>query len=163
MLDRPARSSPAKPSFAPGASYRGDPSVPPFPDDKPIIVFDGHCVLCSRWARFVLRHDRAKKFRLLPAQTPLGDALYRHYGLDPKEYETNILLEHGVAWFRSESSIRMLKGLGLPWSLARLIRILPLAWRDRLYEWVARNRFNWFGRRDACMLGLTGHEDRFLS
>ena len=64
-------------------AYRDDPAVPDFPDDKPVIVFDGHCVLCSRWARFVLKHDRRAVFRLLPAQSPLGHALYIHLGLDP--------------------------------------------------------------------------------
>src|SRR6185437_9898117 len=99
-------------------SYRTDPAVPFFPDDKPIIIFDGHCVLCSRFARMVLRRDKAGRFRLLPAQSPLGEALYRHYGLPTPQYETNILLEDGQAWFKSEGSIRMLRRLGFPWSLA---------------------------------------------
>jgi predicted DCC family thiol-disulfide oxidoreductase YuxK len=144
-------------------SYRHDDTVPDFPDETPIIVFDGHCVLCSGWAHFVLRHDRKKMFRLLPAQTKLGTALYRHYGLDPEDYETNILIENGLAWFKSEGSIRMCAHLGFPWSLARLLRILPLSWRDRLYGIVARNRLKWFGRRETCFLAAPGHEDRFLS
>ena len=56
-------------------SYRADPAVPDFPDDRPIIVFDGYCALCSGWARFVLRHDRRERYRLLAAQSPLGRAL----------------------------------------------------------------------------------------
>ncbi len=162
MLDLPTRRS-GNTSFATGATYRGDAKVPKFPDDAPIVVFDGHCVLCSRFARFILRHDHRRKYRLLPAQTPLGDALYRHYGLDPENYQTNILLENGTAWFRSESSLRIIAGFGFPWTLVNLFRVLPLSLRDRLYEWVARNRFNFFGRQDVCMLGVTGHEDRFLS
>jgi predicted DCC family thiol-disulfide oxidoreductase YuxK len=142
-------------------SYRG--VVPAFPDDKPIIIFDGHCVLCSAWARFLLRHDRRRLYRLLPAQTPLGEALHRHYGLDPQDYETNILLANGVAWFKSEGSIRMFEGLGFPWSLAAVLRVLPRSWRDALYSLVARNRLTWFGRREVCMLGVPGDEDRFLS
>ena len=144
-------------------SYRDDPSVPAFPDDRPIIVFDGFCALCSGWARFVLRHDRRRLFRLLPAQTPLGHALYRHYGLDPEDYETNVLVEDGEAWFKSEGSIRMFERLGAPWSWAAVMRLLPLPVRDRLYELVARNRLRWFGRRDVCMLGEPGHDDRFLA
>jgi predicted DCC family thiol-disulfide oxidoreductase YuxK len=144
-------------------SSRQDAAVPRFPDDRPIIIFDGHCALCSGWARFVLRHDRAGLYRLLPAQTPLGRALYVHYGLDPEEYETNILLADGGAWFRSEGSIRMAEGLGWPWSLARVLRILPLRLRDRLYQSVARNRLRLFGRRSACYLGERGLEDRFLA
>ena len=122
----------------PPYSYREDRRVPPFPDDPPIIIFDGYCTLCSGWAAFVLRHGRAGKFRLLSAQSPLGQALYVHYGLDPQDYETNILIADGVAWFKSEGSIRMAEGLGFPWSLAAVFRVLPRAWRDRLYETVAQ-------------------------
>lgn len=144
-------------------SWRQDPAVPSFPDDRPIIIFDGYCVMCSGWARFILRYDRTKRFRLLPAQSPTGRALYVHYGLDPEDYETNILLADGIAWFKSESVIRTALGLGLPWSLIAALRVLPRGWRDRLYELVARNRFRLFGRRDACMLSPPGQEDRFLT
>ncbi|MGB7178078.1 MAG: DCC1-like thiol-disulfide oxidoreductase family protein, partial [Xanthobacteraceae bacterium] len=95
--------------------YRTDPAVPRFSDDRPIIVFDGKCVFCSGFAQFVLRADRQARFRLLAAQSALGDALYRHFGLDPVNYETYILLEHGVAYFRSEAALRILEGLGGPW------------------------------------------------
>jgi predicted DCC family thiol-disulfide oxidoreductase YuxK len=64
-------------------SYRDDPAVPDFPDDRPIIIFDGHCGLCSNWAQFVMRHDPKKRFKLLAAQSPLGQILYEHYELDP--------------------------------------------------------------------------------
>jgi predicted DCC family thiol-disulfide oxidoreductase YuxK len=144
-------------------SYRRDPAVPSFPDDRPIIIFDGTCVLCSGFAQFVLKHDRCRRFRLLPAQTPLGAALYGHYGLDPKSYETNILLEEGEAWLKSEGSIRMFERLGLPWSLASAWRIVPRPIRDRLYDVVAHNRLRWFGVRETCLLSASGHEDRFLA
>src|SRR5882757_2020752 len=117
-------------------SYRSDPGVPGFPDNRPIIIFDGHCALCSGWARFVLRHDAKGVYRLLPAQSPLGRALYIHYGLHPDEYETNILVEDGLAWFKSEGSIRMAEGLGRPWSSAAVVRILPRSLRDWLYDLV---------------------------
>jgi predicted DCC family thiol-disulfide oxidoreductase YuxK len=137
--------------------------VPAFADDRPVIVFDGHCALCSGWARFVLRHDRRGRYRLLPAQTPLGEAIYRHYGLDPVDYETNLLLEDGRLFMKSEGTIRMFEGLGLPWSLMAVGRVLPLAWRDALYGLVARNRIKWFGRREVCYLGDPGWTDRFLA
>ena len=144
-------------------SYRQDSAVPPFADDKPIIIFDGLCVLCSTSAAFVLRHDTAGAFRLLAAQSPLGTALYSHYGLDPQDYETMILIADGVAWFKSEAAIRIAKGLGFPWSLAGVLRIVPLALRDRIYAWVAGNRLNWFGKRDTCYLPDPRHADRFLA
>lgn len=143
-------------------SYRSDPAVPRFPDDRPIIVFDGYCALCSGWAKFVLRHDPQGTYRLLRAQSPLGRALYVHYGLDPDDYETNILIADGRAWFKSEGSIRMAEGLGLPWSLAGIFRILPRVVRDRAYAFIARNRLRFFGKRDTCYVPDNRYHDRLL-
>jgi predicted DCC family thiol-disulfide oxidoreductase YuxK len=144
-------------------SYRSDPAVPSFPDDRPIVIFDGKCVLCSGFANFILRKDRDHRFRLLAAQTPLGAALYRHFQLNPTDYETNILLEGGRPWLKSEGSIRIFEELGFPWSLASVLRLLPRPVRDRLYDIAARNRFRWFGRRDTCFLPDASHADRFIA
>ena len=144
-------------------SYRSDPAVPAFADDRPVIIFDGMCVLCSTFAQFVLRTDRQRRYRLLAAQSPLGAALYSHFGLDPVDYETNILLEDGRVWLKSEGSIRMFEGLGFPWSLMAIGRLIPRPWRDRLYEVIARNRLRWFGVRSQCYLPDPSQADRFLA
>jgi predicted DCC family thiol-disulfide oxidoreductase YuxK len=144
-------------------SYRSDPAVPAFRDDKPVIIFDGHCVFCSAWARLVLRVDHKGRYRLLPAQSALGHALYVHYGLDPANYETNILLKDGVAYFKADGSIRMAQGLGFPWSLAVVFRALPVRWREALYDVVARNRLSIFGRSDVCYAPRPEYRDRFLA
>ena len=143
-------------------SYRSDPAVPAFPDDRPILIFDGHCVLCSRFVQFILRTDRKRRFRLLAAQTPIGAALYRHLELNPTDYETNILLEDGRAWLKSEGSLRIFERLGFPWSLMSVGRLLPRPVRDRLYEIVARNRLRWFGVRQSCYLPDPAQADRFI-
>ena len=147
----------------PPYSYRADPAVPPFADDRPIIIFDGLCALCSGSAAFVLRHDAAGVFRLLAAQSPLGQSLYRHYRLDPTDYETMILIADGVTRFKSEAAIRIAQGLGLPWSLAAGLRIVPRALRDALYVRVARNRIRWFGARTACYRPDAKFAGRFLA
>ena len=144
-------------------SYRLDANVPPFADDKPVIIFDGYCALCSNSASFVLRHDADGVFRLLPAQSPLGHALYAHYRLDPQNYETMILIADGVAWLKSEAGIRIARGLGFPWSLAVAFRVLPLGVRDRLYDVVARNRLRWFGSRESCYRPDPKFAGRFLA
>jgi predicted DCC family thiol-disulfide oxidoreductase YuxK len=144
-------------------AYKADPAVPAFVDDRPIIIFDGKCVLCSWFARFVLRTDRAGRFRLLAAQSQLGTALYHHFGLDPIGYETYVLLEDGKAFLRSEASLRIFAGLGAPWpALAAVGRIVPLSLRDGVYNFVARHRLQWFGSREACYLSEPSHADRFL-
>jgi predicted DCC family thiol-disulfide oxidoreductase YuxK len=137
--------------------------VPKFPDDHPIIIFDGVCVLCSGSAQFVLRRDKHGRFRLLTAQSALGHALYLHYGLDPQDYETMILIAEGTAHFKSEAGIRIAEGLGLPWSLAAAFRVLPRPWRDRLYGRIARNRYRIFGKREHCYLASEADRARFLA
>jgi predicted DCC family thiol-disulfide oxidoreductase YuxK len=120
--------------------------------------------LCSSFAQFILRKDRSARFRLLAAQSELGNALYRHFGLDPVSYETYVLLQEGKAYFRSEASIRILDGLGGAWSLfATLARLVPASLRDALYDVIARNRLRWFGTREQCYLPGPSQADRFLS
>ncbi|MDR7377252.1 putative DCC family thiol-disulfide oxidoreductase YuxK [Rhodoferax ferrireducens] len=143
-------------------SYRTDAQVPAFPDEKPIIVFDGHCVLCSGWANFVLRHDKRKTYRLLAAQSPIGQALYQHYGLGGDDYQSNLLIQDGTVFIKSEGTIRMFRGLGWPWRAVGLLRALPPAWRDWLYDGLARNRLRWFGSQDSCYLPAPEDLDRFI-
>jgi predicted DCC family thiol-disulfide oxidoreductase YuxK len=144
--------------------YRNDPAVPRFADDRPIIIFDGNCVLCSWFARFIMRTDHARRFRLLAAQSPLGEALYRHFGLKATQYETYVLLEDGSAFVKSEASIRIFEKLGLPWRLTASIgRILPRSAGDAFYDFIARNRLRWFGSRQTCFLPDPSQADRFIS
>ena len=140
-------------------SYRADPAVPSFPDDRPIVVFDGYCALCTGCARFVLRHDPAAKFRLLAAQSTLGHALYEHYGLDPQDDETTILIADGIAWFKSEAAIRIAESLGWPWSVIGCLRVCPRSARDVAYDVIARNRLRLFGRRTSCYAPAAGARD----
>ncbi|HEX8378925.1 MAG TPA: DCC1-like thiol-disulfide oxidoreductase family protein [Allosphingosinicella sp.] len=131
-------------------SWRADPRVPAFPDEHPLIVFDGECVMCSANARFVLRRDRRRRFRLTTAQGPLGAALYRHFGLRGDEEGTILVLEGGRLFTETDAAIAIALGLGWPWRWAAAARILPRYLRDPVYRWVARNRFRWFGRRETC-------------
>ena len=143
-------------------SYRDDPAVPAFPDDKPLVVFDGHCALCSGFANFITRHDDKMALRLLPAQSELGEALYAHYGLKPDDYETNLLIEDGFVRTKSDGSLAMFSYLGWPWKLTAVARIFPRPFRDWVYGIIARNRLNWFGSREVCYLPRPEDADRFL-
>ena len=142
-------------------SYRGDPAVPPFPDDRPILIFDGECVFCSAFAAFILRKDRSRQFRIMAAQSPVGMALYRHFGFDPTE--TNILLDRGRVYVRSDASLRIFSRLGPPWSIVGAGRLLPRAMRDALYGILAHNRLRWFGSRQSCYLPAPSEADRFIA
>lgn len=144
-------------------SYRDDPNVPSFPDDRPLIVFDGECVLCSGFVRFVLRHDTEGQFRFLAAQSDLATALYRHYGLATDVWETNLLLAEGRLYTRSDAAIEITSRFGGLWLLTRAFRILPRILRNPLYDLIARNRYRWFGRQELCLVPTPDLADRFLA
>jgi predicted DCC family thiol-disulfide oxidoreductase YuxK len=143
-------------------SYRDDKRVPEFPDDRPLIVFDGFCGLCSRLVQFVLLHDKQATYRFVAAQTPLGAALFQHYGLDANNYETFILLRAGHGHFVSDAAIEMAHELAWPWSWSPVLRIVPKVVRDWVYLLIARNRMRFFGRSEACYLPAPEVRTRFL-
>jgi predicted DCC family thiol-disulfide oxidoreductase YuxK len=149
-------------SEAPPYSYRSDPAVPSFPDDKALVVFDGVCVLCSGFARFILKRDRAFAFRLTTAQSPLGQALFRHYGLDTEEFETNLVLADSVPHAKLDSVVVAGERLGGPWRALSLLRLLPRPLADWLYDRIARNRYALFGRTERCMIPPPEWRDRFI-
>lgn len=143
-------------------SYRADPAVPAFPDDKVLVVFDGVCVLCSGFAKFIVKRDRTLAFRLTTAQSPLGQALYRHYGLDTETFATNLVIADGRANAKLDSVAVTGERLGGPWRALALLRLLPRGLADWLYDRVARNRYALFGRTDSCMIPPPEWRERFI-
>jgi predicted DCC family thiol-disulfide oxidoreductase YuxK len=131
-------------------------------DSHPLIVFDGVCVLCSGFARMVVRFDKEKRFRFATAQSPLGQALYRRHGLRTDFYDTNLVIIDGVAFTRMDSLLAVCDALGWPWRAARLIRLLPRRARDRLYAWTANNRYAWFGQKDSCEIPSRELRERII-
>ncbi len=133
-------------------------------ESSSIIVFDGVCVLCSRWVRFVLRHDRQDVYRFAAMQSTTGHDLLVQHGLDPHDPVSFLLLERGRAYTDTEAIARVLLGFGSGWaSIARIMRIVPKPIRDAGYRWLARNRYRFFGRRELCFVPSQANAHRFLS
>ena len=129
---------------------------------RPIIVFDALCLLCSANAQFVLKHDRSGLFRLASIQSEAGADLCRRFGVDPEHPDSLILVDGGRALRDSDAILAIWRGLGWPWRIGALGRFLPRALRDPLYQWVARNRYRLFGRRETCWLPEPRFRDRLL-
>lgn len=113
-----------------------------------LIVFDGACVFCSGFARFMARYDRAERFRFVTAQSRTGQALYLRHGLDPVAMETNIVILEDRAHVRMAAFAAATRSLGWPWRVLALAGVIPQPLSDWLYNGIARNRYR-FGRR-AC-------------
>jgi predicted DCC family thiol-disulfide oxidoreductase YuxK len=121
-----------------------------WPDDD-VILFDGVCVFCSRWVRFVVDRDEARRFRFTAIQSAYGARLAQALGIDPKDPDTNAVLHGGVAYTRSDAALTVLSLLpGL--SFARVFLVVQKPLRDAVYNLVARNRYRIFGRFDACIV-----------
>ena len=125
-----------------------------------IIYFDGFCGLCNGFVDFVRARDRARIFRFAPLQ---GITARKRFG-DPGQVDpTTIVLEmDGVTYERSTAALRILSALGGIWSFAAVLRLVPRFIRDAVYDWVARHRYGWFGRRDTCRLPTAEERAVFL-
>lgn len=132
------------------------------PPQAGVIVFDGVCALCSRWVRFLLRFDREARYRFAAMQGEHGSALLRAHGLDPQDPLSFLLLDAQGAWTDTDAILRVLTGLGGAWRLAGVLQAVPRRWRDGAYRVLARNRYRWFGRHDACLLPDPQQAERFL-
>jgi predicted DCC family thiol-disulfide oxidoreductase YuxK len=131
-------------------------------DDRPIIVFDAMCVLCSAHAQFVLRHDRHARFRLASVQGTVGRALYRQLGLDSDDPETIIVVEGAKCRRDNDAVIAVWEGFGGAWRTARFLRLVPTPVRDSVYRWIARNRYRLFGKRETCWVPAVADAERLL-
>ncbi len=129
---------------------------------RPILVFDGVCLLCSRWVRFILRHDRAGRYRFAAMQSETGRALLDAHGLDPDDPNSLLLCEAGAHWTDSDAIVRVLTGFGGAWHAFAVLRLLPRRLRDPAYRMLARHRYRWFGRSQTCWLPSPEHAERFL-
>ena len=141
-------------------SYRDDPDVPKFDDSKSLFVFDGMCVICSGGASWLMRFDSKPKVNFTSSQQPLGQSLYRHFGVDPDE--SYLLIASGRAYTASSGYFELCKILGGVWHILRLGAIIPERVRDFLYAAVARNRYRWFGKVEYCTLLTSEQRDRLL-
>jgi predicted DCC family thiol-disulfide oxidoreductase YuxK len=128
-----------------------------------ILVFDGVCVLCSHWVRFVLRYDRARRFKFAAMQTTVGRDLLLRHGLDPDDPKSFLLFENGRGYTDTDAIARVLEAFGGGWrALAIAMRVVPRFVRDAIYRFIARHRYTMFGRHAVCTVPGADVADRFL-
>jgi predicted DCC family thiol-disulfide oxidoreductase YuxK len=121
-----------------------------WPDDD-VILYDGVCVFCSRWIRFIATHDQARRFRFTQIQSPYGARLAQAFGIDPDDPDTNAVVHGAVAYFKSDAALTVLSCLpGYQWT--RVLFVVPKPLRNAVYNLVAKNRYRIFGKYDSCFV-----------
>jgi predicted DCC family thiol-disulfide oxidoreductase YuxK len=143
-------------------SWRLDPTVPDFDDSFKIVFMDGDCALCSRSARWIAKLDKQAEFKICPIQSPLGQAVLLHHGLDPKDPDSWLLLDEGQAFTSFDAIMRTGQRLGGVGTLVLIFRPLPRRLRQGLYQLLARNRYRWFGKADLCALPDEERQKRLI-
>ena len=129
---------------------------------NPIILFDGVCNLCEGSVRFIIQRDPKEVFRFAPLQSPFGRSLLEKFRLPVHEITTLVLVEGDDFYERSAAALRIARRLKMPWPILSVFLALPKFIRDPVYNWIARNRYRWFGKKEACLVPTPELKERFL-
>jgi predicted DCC family thiol-disulfide oxidoreductase YuxK len=126
------------------------------------VLFDGVCNLCNATVRFIIANDPTGHVCFASLQSAAGTRALAAFGRDPADSASIVLIDGGAVYDRSTAALRIARGLRAPWRWVALLEAVPVAVRDPVYDWIARNRYRWFGRRDVCAPPTAGERSRFL-
>ena len=132
------------------------------PKDKKIILFDGVCNLCDSSVQFVIKHDKKDVFRFVALQSELGKKIVNHIGVST--VDSTILYEPGkVYYIKSDVAFKILKEIGGVYKVLLVFSILPKSILNHIYDYVAQNRYSWFGRKESCLIPTPELQSKFLA
>ena len=128
----------------------------------PIVLFDGVCNLCHRSVQFIIRQDHQARFKFAPIQSSTGQRLMVDYALDPDDLSSFILIQNDKIYTKSDAWLKIVKTFPGVWSWLYAAIILPRALRDRFYDFIGSHRYQWFGKKESCMVPNADIRSRFL-
>lgn len=128
----------------------------------PVLLFDGVCNLCNASVQWVLLRDHKAHFRFTALQSETGQALLKQHGLDQMHFNSVVLVTAERIFLRSDAPLEVARRLGGGWQLLYVFKWVPRFIRDSVYEWISRNRYRWFGKKEACMLPKPEWKGRFV-
>jgi predicted DCC family thiol-disulfide oxidoreductase YuxK len=118
----------------------------------PVLLFDGVCNFCNSIVNFLIKQDKKGTISYGSLQSEAGQQILQHFRLPAYSFESVVYVKDGEAYQKSDAAIAIARDLGGVWKLAVLAKFIPRRVRDALYEWIARNRYKWFGKKDQCMI-----------
>jgi predicted DCC family thiol-disulfide oxidoreductase YuxK len=130
-------------------------------DNRSIIFFDGVCNLCNRSVDFLIRRDKRNRLLFAPLQGEMAKRMIP--ALNADNFSTFIYCEDGRYYSRSSAAIRALGRLSPLWSLVKVFLLLPPFLRDAIYNYIAKNRYNWFGKKETCRIPTPDEREKFLN
>lgn len=131
-------------------------------EEHPVILFDGVCNLCNGFVQFVIRRDSQGLFRFASLQSPAGAELLRQHGLQTDQLSTMVVVIGDRTFVRSDAALEVCSRLSWPWKWLAMLKALPSGLRNRGYDFLARNRYRFFGKRESCLLPTPELRKRFL-
>ncbi len=131
--------------------------------DKKIILFDGVCNLCNGAIQFMIKHDTKDTFRYAALQSNIGKKLIAERNIDTDNVDSIILIEPGVAYYnKSDAALQIGKQLKGYRTISSLLYLLPSGLRNIVYDFIAQNRYKWYGKKEACMIPAPELKAKFL-
>lgn len=133
------------------------------PKNKKIILFDGVCNLCNSAVQFIIERNKKDIFRFVALQSDLGKEICNYIGVDPKTTDSIILYEPGFAYYtKSEAALKIASQLGGFYGFLSGFNFLPKRINDCIYDYIARNRYKWYGKKESCMIPTPELKAKFL-
>lgn len=133
------------------------------PSSKQLILFDGVCNLCNDSVQYVIQRDRKNSFMFAPLQGETGQALMKAYAIDPAQTDSVLLYTPGEGIkYKSSAAIKIASKLGFPTNFLRLFWIVPAFIRNAVYDYIAKNRYKWYGQKSECMIPTPDLKAKFL-
>ncbi len=129
--------------------------------DHSVIFFDGICNLCNNSVKFIIRHDKKRVFKFAAFQSKISEELLRDFDID-ESIDSVILLKKNKIYVKSDAAFEIIKDFSFFWKLLMIFKILPKFIRDSVYDYIAKNRYKWFGKRDECMIPTKELQSLFL-
>jgi predicted DCC family thiol-disulfide oxidoreductase YuxK len=133
------------------------------PKDKKIILYDGVCNLCDSAVQRIIKHDTKDVFRFVALQSDLGQKIIKHLGIDTQKTDSIILYQPGFAYYyKSEAALEIAKNLSGLFYFAAIFSIFPIAFNNYIYDYIAKNRYKWYGKKETCLIPTKELQGKFL-
>jgi predicted DCC family thiol-disulfide oxidoreductase YuxK len=127
-----------------------------------IILFDGVCNLCNGAVNFVIKRDPGNVFKFAPLQEKQGALLLKTHAIDIQKLDSIVLIENGNVYTKSSAALRIARKMSNLWPLFFVLLIIPSFIRDGVYDFIAKNRYKWFGKKEQCIIPTPGLKEKFL-